>query len=333
MVNLFSKGFKKLVRYPDDMRIKEVNSDFIVDELSQYSLGEGGYALFELKKENLGTMEAARLLSKAWHVPAKWIGYAGLKDKRAITTQACSAKGVSEEAILKTKIDGIELKFLGYSDRPMSLGMHKGNKFEITVRDISGLPKTKKKFINYFGEQRLSTKNPDIGKAIVQGNFEKATALLLHMDWKDARMIQTHLQHAPKDYLGALKVVPFKLLKLYVHAYQSRLWNLCAAEHLKHGEFVDEIPVVGFGSESDDSRVKAQLSSEGITPQSFVLRSFPDLSQEGTTRKLIIDVEDLRIGGLEKDERNHGMKKVRITFTLPPGSYATEVIRQLFSQE
>ena len=315
------------------MRVKQVNSDFIVDELSQYTLGEGQFTIFELKKENLGTIDAAKSLSKAWHIPLKWIGYAGLKDKRAITKQVCSAKNVSRESVENLKLNGIDLKFLGYSSAPMSIGMHKGNAFKITVRDIDGLPRLKKKFINYFGEQRLSTRNPDIGRSIVLGDYKKSVSMFLHTDGKDSSLMKQHLNHAPNDYLGALRLLPMRLLKLYVHAYQSRLWNNCAAMHVRLGEFMDNIPVIGFGSDISDKRVKMQFEEEGLTPQDFVLRSFPELSQEGTERKLIIETADLNIGELEKDELNHGRQKVQITFTLPPGCYATEVIRQLFSQE
>jgi tRNA(Glu) U13 pseudouridine synthase TruD len=119
---------------------------------------------------------------------------------------------------------------------------------------------------------------------------------------------------------------------LFIHAYQSRLWNDIVREHELHGEIPDELPIVGFGSDDSDHLVHAQLKKEGLTTRSFVLKSFPQLSEEGTMRKTLIGIQDLHVGKLENDELNSGRKKVLVTFTLPPGGYATEVIRQLFNQ-
>ncbi len=307
------------------MKLKERPEDFVVEEKGTWATGTGQYALFTLTKRDIGTLEAVKLLADAWHIPAKDIGYAGLKDKRAVTTQTCSAK-VPRLTVERTNIRGIEAKFLGNSERPVSLGSHTLNHFVITVRDIDSLPEKKTRFLNLFGEQRFGSKNAEIGKTIVLGDYKKTLALLREMNLPETQEIEQHIANEPTDVLGAIKRLPLRLLRLFVHAYQSKLWNGMASF-----DAPEQLPIIGFGSDTSDPFVRKQLAKEGLTPRSFVLKSFPQLSEEGTVRNTFVDVNDLSIGKLEKDEIS-GRKKVTVRFTLPPGSYATEIIRQLFTE-
>jgi tRNA(Glu) U13 pseudouridine synthase TruD len=61
-----------------------------------------------------------------------------------------------------------------------------------------------------------------------------------------------------------------------------------------------------------------------------VIKEFPELSSEGTERDVFAEAQKLSIGELEGDELNPGRKKVKLSFVLQPGSYATEFVRQLF---
>jgi len=296
------------------MRIKQVPEDFIVEEaFSRKPTGSGPYTWFTLKKRNLGTLDAFGVLSRKWNVPVSAFNCAGLKDKQAITTQICSVNGAAREL----SADGIKVQVLGASEEPVSLGMHESNRFTIVVRDISTAPAKKARFINYFGEQRFSKNNADVGKAIVKGDYKTACALLAESG-------------TPVKDINELRALPKKLLRLYIHAYQSRLWNELVREHELHGEIPEELPIVGFGTDVEDELLKAQLAREGIKPRDFVLKSFPELSEEGTARKTALDIADFSISPLETDELNPGKKKMTVRFTLPPGAYATEVIRQLF---
>ena len=97
-----------------------------------------------------------------------------------------------------------------------------------------------------------------------------------------------------------------------------------------------KIPLVGFGSRDMvyDKEVKEIISGilkeEGITPDNFVIKQIPELTLEGSLRDAFIEVKDLKIGKAEEDELNPGKKKIRLTFTLGKGSYATLVVRTLF---
>ena len=107
-----------------------------------------------------------------------------------------------------------------------------GNSFSITLRSLHksevnsvlknyaevkeyGLP-------NYFDEQRFGAKknNHLIGKAIVKKDFKKAVELI------DSSFEGT-------DFVGFLRKIPKKVLMIYVHSYQSFLYNLIVEKYLQ----------------------------------------------------------------------------------------------------
>jgi len=314
------------------MKLKQAPEDFVVREISAIVPGkEGKYTYFSLKKRDYTTLKALQTISQATRTPVTWFGCAGNKDKVAVTEQVCSVENVTPDSLRSLALKDIDIKPLGKGEKPVSLGDLKGNAFEIVVRDIDALPVKKTRFVNLFGEQRFSTHNAEIGKAIVKRDFKQAIALILASKSDAAQDVHKVLAAQPKNYLTALKALPLKLLKLYVHAYQSLLWNELAQEHAKNHHENIKLPVVGFGT-VPDKNLDAILKREGITPRDFVIKEFPELSSEGTERDAYAEAQDFAMEALEDDELNQGRKKVVLRFILPPGSYATEFVRQLFAQ-
>ncbi len=281
------------------MKIKEQLEDFIVIEKSNVEINETGeYTYFLMKKENYNTVKAIELIAKRLHAPFRNIGFAGNKDKKAITTQVCSVKGFGKIRIEKISSEGIKLTYLGKGDKPVSLGDLEGNNFEILVRDAS-VPNKIDKFINYYGKQRFGGNNIEVGRAIIKKDFKEACRLL-NLDESNAVM--------------SLRNLNKKLLTLYVHAYQSWIWN----ESVKTLNDVDELELIGFGNNFENEITK----KEKIKPRDFIIRQIPDLSREGSVRKVWCEVKELSI---EKKGDN-----VLLKFFLPKGSYATVFIEALF---
>ncbi len=313
------------------MKLKQVPEDFIVKEISTIEPNQDGeYTYFLLKKRNNTTLGALQQLALALNTPLKWFGCAGNKDKAAVTEQVCSVATIAPASLKSLVLNEIWLEPLGKGSKPVSLGDLKGNHFEITARDIESLPAAKTKFINYFGEQRFSTHNAAIGKALVKRDFKQAVALLLESKSIASKAVHQALASQPKNYLGALKTLPLRLLILYIHAYQSLLWNELAKKHAGTHHENAKLPIIGFGT-VPDKELDEIMKREEITTRDFVIKEFPELSSEGTDRDVFAEASDLKIGALEDDELNPGKKKAKLTFTLPPGSYATEFVKQLFS--
>lgn len=324
-----------------DFKIKQLPEDFIVDEVSDISLVDNGkYLIFRLHKTNTNTETALQLIARALNIDRKNIGSAGNKDKLAVTTQNISIRGATKEKVLSLRFDNFNLSFLGCLNEPLSLGDLKGNHFDITIRNLSSSPKNKTKMINYFGTQRFSINNADIGKAIIKKDFKKAIDLILMKESFDEEKVRNFLRNQPTDFVGALKRIPFKNLKLYVHSFQSYLWNQVVNTIISNNSSdeikdIKTIPLVGFGTELTHNIVRdaydSLLSKEEIVLNDFVIKAIPDLSVEGSERELFCEIEDLALSELEDDELNQGKKKMVASFFLKKGCYATQAINELFN--
>lgn len=316
--------------------IKQQPEDFIVKEISTVQPGTAGkYSYFWMKKRNYNTFEAVSQIAEMLRINPKKIGYAGNKDKKAVTEQMISVEEMPKERIeqIKTgnmRMKDITLQYKGNGDTRICLGDLEGNAFEITVRNIDKKPNLKKKFINYFGEQRFSTNNAEIGKAIVMKNFKKAVELTLCGTGRAEKKMREYLEKNTTNYVGALKTAHKKILMLYIHAYQSLLWNKAVQKHTTEKNEMTEVPIIGFGIATPDKCTDEIMQSEGIKPRDFVIKQIPEISSEGATRQAVAEAKKVSISALQEDELNPGMKKTTIKFTLPKGSYATEYIKQLF---
>ena len=104
-------------------KIKQFPEDFIVKEISNVELEDkGNYSYFLLKKTNYSTVRAIEHIAKALRKKPKNIGFAGNKDKNAVTEQFVSFFKINENKIKNLKLKDIELKFIGKGNEPISLG-------------------------------------------------------------------------------------------------------------------------------------------------------------------------------------------------------------------
>src|SRR5437868_8084586 len=118
--------------------IKNRAEDFFVQELPLYEpSGEGEHVYAEFQKIGLSTFEALERIGCALYVSSRDIGYAGLKDARAITRQIFSIPNTTEEAVMKLKLPGIEPLWAARNGKKLRLGHLSGNRFAIKVRDVN----------------------------------------------------------------------------------------------------------------------------------------------------------------------------------------------------
>ena len=247
-------------------KIKENPEDFIVEEVMDLKLNENGrYSYFLLKKKKYNTEDALRYISERLHIDRRKINSCGNKDKIAITTQNISIENLEKAKRKDYDFNDISLKYLGQGDLRLNLGSHKG----IIVKDASE-PKEVKEFLNLFGPQRFSKNNHLVGKEIVKGNFEKAVSLILEGNGRYEEEMRLRMQEKPKDYVGALRLIPKKIMSLFINAYQSFLFNEMAKERTD-----EKLPLIGFGT--DENYVKEILEKENISTRDFIIRKFPEI--------------------------------------------------------
>ena len=329
-------------------KIKQIPQDFIVIEKTNQKFQKGNYHYFKLTKTNFTTAQATSKIADILKIPLKSIGYAGTKDKKAITTQAISIKTKRELKNFTINKPNLKLIYLGTKNKPLSLGDLEGNHFEITIRNITNQPKNPISPIfipNYFDKQRFSTNNKEIGEFIIKKDFKSAAKLLEANN--HPKLIQ-HLKKYPTDYVGAIMKINKRILLLYIHSYQSFLFNELLSQyiiqHLKKyitktfsfGKLAfplekiskqRKLPIIGFNTKPSCSKI---LKKHKISKRDFIIKQLPLLSQQGDMRNAFIEVKNLKFFKLKKDELNKNKKKITISFTLQKGSYATMVIKYLF---
>jgi len=222
-------------------------------------------------------------LSRRLGIGQRAIGFAGTKDKRAISTQYFSLMA-STEKIKKLEINNVDLELIHRTIKPIRLGNLVGNKFKIKITGTDG---NKKKindilgqlnggFPNYFGIQRFGAVRPIthlVGEKIVRGDYQGAVwdyltkdgpdtmgaeareFLKENKDWKAAlekfpynllfeRQIIGHLSRNKDDYIGALGQLPESLSKMLVHGYQSLIFNRVLDQRLREGLDIQK-PLIG----------------------------------------------------------------------------------------
>ncbi|MBS3138798.1 tRNA pseudouridine(13) synthase TruD [Candidatus Woesearchaeota archaeon] len=333
------------------MIVKHIPEDFAVEEITNVKKSKGRYCYFWLEKRNMTTQDAVDRISQIIH---KRIGFAGNKDKKAVTKQLCSAE-VRRETIEHMKVKNINLIFYGFGDVPISLGDLKGNKFRIVVRDIDIKVKKISSIINYFDEQRFSQNNCEVGQAIVRKNFRKAVELIASGKGDYNKKVQDFSLKNKTNAVGALRLVPLKILRMMVHAYQSKLWNDTVEQLIERtGKFRRisysqgqlafpetkvknrEIPIIGFDTVVKDKDVRAIMDEivrrENMLFRDFIIREIPELTSEGVSRDMVVSVKKFKAITSEDDIFN-GKDKVTLSFELPKGSYATMVVKTLFLTE
>jgi len=324
------------------MIIKHIPEDFVVNEVIELKLvkNKTNYVIFKLVKKNWDSFKIIQTLARVLNIKPKFIGFAGNKDKQAITTQLISFYKISKERIEKIKINDVRLEFQGYSSERINLGDLKGNEFVIVVRNLNKESELPSNIIleNYFDNQRFGNKQNThlVGKAIVKKNFKEACNLL-------------NLNVINNDYIGELRKQQRRLLRFYLSSYQSYLFNKILSKYLeKNKHFVIEsaigslnvtdekvknfkIPLIGFDvkfSKDITEIAESLFLEEGILVSDFIIKALPELLTESAYRPAFIRVRNI-IYKFEKDEVYNNKLKCIISFFLPKGSYATLLIKKL----
>ncbi|KAE9448107.1 hypothetical protein C3L33_20004, partial [Rhododendron williamsianum] len=154
----------------------------------------GKFLRFHLYKENKDTQEALGLIGKMLGVQPRSFGFAGTKDKRAVSTQRVTVfkQRASKLAALNERLFGIKVGDFCHVKEGLLLGQLYGNRFTVTLRSIvadsadtikaSADALGKHGFINYFGLQRFGSGSVPthlVGATLLRGEWRKAVEMLL----------------------------------------------------------------------------------------------------------------------------------------------------------
>lgn len=171
--------------------IKDRPEDFFVQEIPLYEpSGAGEHVYCEIQKVGLTTFDAVNRIADALNVSSRDVGYAGLKDTRAVTRQVLSIPGTTEPQVMGLRWDDLQVLWAARHGNKLRPGHLKANRFAVKVRDVSPTDVVKldpvlkviqrRGMPNYFGEQRFGRRgdNDRLGAALVRGD---AAGLLKHL--------------------------------------------------------------------------------------------------------------------------------------------------------
>ncbi|MPY67794.1 tRNA pseudouridine(13) synthase TruD [Deinococcus sp. SDU3-2] len=313
-------------------RLRTVPEDFRVEEVPAYPLsGEGEHLYLRLEKTGHTTAHVLRELTTQLGVRDRDVGVAGLKDRHAVTTQWISLPAKYEARLEGFALDGVRVLEVTRHGNKLGLGHLRGNRFVVRARGAEGMADTAAATLalltaggvpNYFGPQRfgLHGLNAEEGLRVLRGESRVR-------DPRVRRFLTTSVQ--------SLLFNHFLNLRLSRGLFDRLIAGDMAKKHDTGGVFLvedaaaespraerGEVSATGtlFGRKVkpltlDAGALEAEaLAAFGLTPEVFA-------SRRGDRRLTRIFPE-----GAEVRPEEDGYT---VAFTLPKGSFATSVLREL----
>lgn len=399
--------------------IRNQYEDFYVEEIPEIIPdGEGPNVYVWIEKLGRTTLDVVLDIARDLHISRKRMGFAGMKDKKAITRQwICIANMDSEEQLKQVEaLDIYKTDFLKVvrGRKKLRMGQLRGNKFRILVKDLDDIEKSadvanevlaklqRTGVPNYFGWQRFGkprTITHLVGEALVENDLEKAVGVYignpqddeseenqmarqayddgnleesLNLMGKGMRyekmMIKELIRDSKrgeltdKSYMNALHALPKPLQRMFVHAYQSYLFNEAVSKRVEMGmnkyiegdiiidteehivrdktpeefqEMIDNFEVsptcplygtkVPFAGGAVGEMEEDILKNYNITKADFEVPKMPRLGSHGLRRAMRFQVWDA--SAIPTDDG------VLCEFSIDKGSYATAVLREIMKKD
>lgn len=404
--------------------IRNSYEDFYVEEIPEIEpTGEGPNIWIWIEKVGRTTLDVLLDIARDLHISRKRMGFAGMKDKKALTRQwICISNMESDEKLnevlaLSDTIHNTKFLKVVRGRKKLRMGQLKGNKFRIKIKDIpfndditsfedasdrakeilsqleiTGVP-------NYFGWQRFGkprTSTHLVGEALIQNDLKKAVDLyighpcmeespdsikarqayddgnmeesleLMHGGMRYEKMMLRQLIHDynkfgqldDRSYKSALLALPKPLQRMFVHAYQSYLFNDVVSRRVEmginsyvEGDIIiddDEAIIRDKSPEEYDRLIKefkanptcplygtkvpfagaevgemerAVLDKYGLKKEDFECPKMPKLGSHGLRRSMRFRVWDTHAEACEDG--------IVVEFSINKGSYATAVLREI----
>ena len=398
--------------------IRTINEDFYVEEIPETPpSGEGPNTWIWIEKNGRTTLDVVLDIARELKINRKQMGFAGMKDKRAITRQwICISNKTPEELQgLEDKLHHVKIINIVPNQKKLRMGQLIGNKFRLMVRDVGDTEPAaqeatkilneleKRGVANYYGFQRFGKDRPNthlVGKALIKGGVKDAVDRYIGHPYdteprhiQEARrlydqgeleeslesmpsgmryekmMLRTLIKEKNKrgelvenSYIRALRSLPKPLSRMFVHAYQSYLFNRAVSERSKLG--IDQY-VEGDILIDNEEHLIHEFSREEINQEIKNFQAHPSSPLYGSKVPLaggklgemeqkILDEENLKLDDFEVPQMpklgSHGIRRARrfriwdvaaeateegvlLSFSIPKGCYATSVLREVMKKD
>jgi len=339
-----------------DVYFKQNKDDFIVTEIPLYEFsGEGEHLILTIRKKDLSTWDMVGILSDYIGCKSKDIGYAGLKDKNAMTIQNISIPKQYEKKIDDFLHVNIKILNKTYHNNKIRVGHLKGNKFFVRLKRVFPMDAVKLEealgaisnfgIPNYFGFQRFGIDGDNYlkGKEIIDGTRKEKNRKLKQMyinsyqsflfnDWLSNRIKISKLIVAfkPEEICDTLKMTKdeVKILKAQKHPFKLFLGDV-----MSHYPFGRIFHVEDIKSEAEKFNLRDRVPTGLLCGKKVKLAVANAREIEVQYDKKTIVDGSRRFAWIFPNEIESNFKEEKnwfeLSFTLPKGSYATELIAEL----
>lgn len=320
--------------------------DFVVEEIPAYeSDGRSGHLLFNLTKRGLTSEEALAELARRLRVPRAEIGLAGLKDRDAVTIQRVSVPERAAASLSSFSHPKIELGEPQSHSHKLRRGHLRGNRFVITIRKIAlTLEEAQRRarakleridregLRNYYGMQRFGKdgRNLESGLAALAGKGPRRGKADLLVSAGQSALFNLYLaERAERALLDQV------LLGDILQKRETGGMFECGdpaedQRRLDAGELVITGPMFGSKMRQPSAGTPSDaLESDILTLAGISRAKLDKLGRKvpGTRRQLLIRPEQVDVSeAADVDGLGPGLE---LRFVLPPGSYATVLLREL----
>ncbi len=328
--------------------LRSQKSDFKVFEQLPFSpIGEGEHLFIHIRKTGANTVFVARELAKYFKVKEQLVSYAGLKDRFAVTEQwfGVHVPGKQLFDLQDLDIEGVEVLEYARHNKKLRTGALTGNRFELILRNVTNLEELQHRWKdivaqgvpNYFGEQRFG---------IDGGNIDKALSLFSGTKVKDKKKRGMYLSAARSCIFNS--IISERIQQnIFAQLQQGDVLMLSGTQSVFHLDEVDEsilqrfidkdvdITATMWGAgelmTSDKPKALEEKVSEKYNEFSLGLPRF-GLKQERRRIRLLVQDADIQVLSNEQNSESN-LPSVKVNFTLPAGSYATTVLRELIDYQ
>lgn len=310
--------------------------DFQVEEVDGFeAAGQGEHLLLTVEKRGMNTVHAAKRIARWAGIPEMGVGYAGMKDRHAVTRQRFSVHFPKRVAPDLEGLVSDDLRVLAsvWHNRKLPRGALKGNRFILVLRGVEGDPAAIEQRLraiaaqglpNYFGDQRFGRDGDNVESARRMFAGER-----VHRDQRS----------------------------IYLSAARSEIFNAVLAARIGDGSWATgaegEVWMLDgtqsvFGPEPASDELAARAARQDIHPTG-PMWGLGELRPTGAVRAVeqaaTATFADLRAGleaaGLKQERRALRVRvgelgwqwpepgQLQLSFGLPPGAYATGLLEAL----
>ncbi len=242
--------------------IRESNEDFYVEEVPLIEpSGSGSNTWIQIIKDGRTTLDVVLDIAQYLHISRKRMGFAGMKDRSAITKQWLCVSNMKPEELpdLEKILHNVQIINIKQNEKKLRMGQLKGNKFRLNIRNTNDPPEDKKiaqevleslevtGVPNYYGYQRfgkLRSTTHLVGKALVESDVKKAVDIYIGNPAKEEHNIpqQARTLYDEGKYQEAYDLMPKSM------RYEKMMLSHLIKAQNKHGQLVEKDYIIAIES-------------------------------------------------------------------------------------